>query len=66
VFFSIIGAFYYLRVIKLMYFDNAEAASVPLTASTDLRIALSVNSLAVLGLGLFPGALLTVCSTVLG
>jgi NADH-quinone oxidoreductase subunit N len=65
VFFSIIGAYYYLRVVKLMYFDTAEAPE-PLAVSAELRIALSVNSLAVLGLGLFPGALLTVCSTVLG
>jgi NADH-quinone oxidoreductase subunit N len=65
VFFSIIGAFYYLRVIKLMYFDTAEAPT-PLAASTDLRIAISVNGLAVLALGLFPGVLLTVCTTVLG
>ena len=63
--FSIIGAFYYLRVVKLMYFDTAEVPA-RLAASTDLRIALSVNSLAVLALGLFPGALLTVCATVLG
>jgi NADH-quinone oxidoreductase subunit N len=65
VFFSIIGAYYYLRVVKLMYFDSAEAPA-PLAVSADLRIALSVNSLAVLALGLFPGALLTVCTTVLG
>jgi NADH-quinone oxidoreductase subunit N len=65
VFFSIIGAFYYLRVIKLMYFDRAEAPA-PLEVSTDLRIAVSVNGLAVLALGLFPGALLTVCASVMG
>jgi NADH-quinone oxidoreductase subunit N len=65
VFFSIIGAYYYLRVVKLMYFDTAEAP-VPLAVSTDLQIAVSVNSLAVLALGLFPGALLSVCSSVLG
>jgi NADH-quinone oxidoreductase subunit N len=64
VFFSIIGAYYYLRVVKLMYFDAAEAP-VPLAASSDLQIAVSVNSLAVLGLGLFPGGLLSVCTAVL-
>jgi NADH-quinone oxidoreductase subunit N len=64
VFFSIIGAYYYLRVVKLMYFDVAEAPA-PLLASTDLQIAVSVNSLAVLALGLFPGALLSVCTMVL-
>jgi NADH-quinone oxidoreductase subunit N len=61
----IIGAFYYLRVVKLMYFDAAEAPA-PLAVGAELRVALSVNGLAVLALGLFPGALLTVCSTVLG
>jgi NADH-quinone oxidoreductase subunit N len=65
VFFSIIGAYYYLRVVKLMYFDTAEAP-VPLAVSTDLQIAVSVNSLAVLALGLFPGALLSVCTAVIG
>jgi len=64
VFFSIIGAFYYIRVIKLMYFD-APATEEPLQISTDLQIAVSTNSLLVLGLGLFPGALLTLCNSVL-
>jgi NADH-quinone oxidoreductase subunit N len=64
VFFSIIGAFYYIRVVKLMYFDEP-ATSEPLQASTDLQIVLSLNSLAVLGLGLFPGGLLALCDAVL-
>jgi NADH-quinone oxidoreductase subunit N len=56
----VIGAFYYLRIIKLMYFDKPEDTS-PLESSLDTRLMLSLNSLAVLGLGLFPGALLAVC-----
>jgi NADH-quinone oxidoreductase subunit N len=64
VFFSIIGAFYYIRVVKLMYFDEPETEE-PLHVSTDLQIVMSLNSLAVLGLGVFPGALLAVCATVL-
>ena len=64
VFFSIIGAFYYIRVIKLMYFDEPETAE-PLRPSTDLQIVMSLNGLAVLGLGVFPGALLTLCAAVL-
>ena len=64
VFFSIIGAFYYLRVIKLMYFDASETQE-PLVVSTDMQIAVSLNGLAVLGLGLFPGGLLAVCAAVL-
>jgi NADH-quinone oxidoreductase subunit N len=64
VFFSIIGAFYYIRIIKLMYFDEP-ATDAPLKINTDLQIAVSTNSLLVLGLGLFPGALLALCNSVL-
>lgn len=64
VFFSIIGAFYYIRIVKLMYFDEA-ASDAPLAVNGDLRLAISLNSLAVLGLGLFPGGLLALCNSVL-
>ena len=64
VFFSIIGAFYYIRIIKLMYFDEP-ATDTPLKINTDLQVAVSTNSLLVLGLGLFPGALLALCNSVL-
>ena len=60
VFFSIIGAFYYLRVIKMMYFDKPETAE-PLVFGTGARLAISINGLAILLLGLFPAALLTYC-----
>jgi NADH-quinone oxidoreductase subunit N len=63
VFFSVIGAFYYIRVIKLMYFDEPESEQ-PLVINTDLQIAMSVNGLAVLLLGLFPGGLLALCLNV--
>ncbi|WP_127476825.1 NADH-quinone oxidoreductase subunit NuoN [Sulfurivermis fontis] len=59
--FSVIGAFYYLRVVKVMYFDQAEAGTPGVHAGLDLRVVLSANSLAVLGLGLFPGGLLALC-----
>ncbi|MEW6648441.1 MAG: NADH-quinone oxidoreductase subunit NuoN [Pseudomonadota bacterium] len=59
--FSVIGAFYYLRVVKVMYFDKAEAGAPGVHAGLDLRVVLSANSLAVLGLGLFPGGLLALC-----
>ena len=62
--FSIIGAFYYIRLVKLMYFDAPES-DAPLAVNADLRIVVSVNSLAVLGLGLFPGGLLALCNSVL-
>jgi NADH-quinone oxidoreductase subunit N len=63
VLFSVIGAFYYLRIIKVMYFDTAEEESIP-SCSTDMHLALSVNGLAILFLGLFPGGLIAVCSSV--
>jgi len=62
--FSIIGAFYYIRVIKLMYFDKA-TSDEPLNANPDMRIAVSLNGLLVLVLGIFPGGLLALCSRVL-
>jgi NADH-quinone oxidoreductase subunit N len=65
VFFSIIGAFYYIRVVKLMYFDKADVDE-PLHANTDMQIAVSLNGLLVLGLGIFPGGLLALCTRVLG
>jgi NADH-quinone oxidoreductase subunit N len=61
--FSIVGAFYYLRVVKLIYFD-APAADAPIITSGGVRVAMTVNGLAVLLLGLFPAALLGVCQNV--
>ncbi len=58
--FSIIGAFYYLRVVKLMYFDKPED-NTPIDSEFDVRVMLSANSLAILVLGLFPGALMSLC-----
>ena len=69
VFFAVIGAFYYLRVIWFMYFAEAEGEDEPLAAldaSTGLRIVVSANALLLLGLGLFPGTLLDLCGRVLG
>ncbi|MFP4695079.1 NADH-quinone oxidoreductase subunit NuoN [Thiohalospira sp.] len=63
--FSIIGAFYYLRVVKFLYFDKPEDTG-PLVADADLRAVLSVNGLAILGLGLFPGALMSACIAAFG
>jgi NADH-quinone oxidoreductase subunit N len=64
VFMSVIGAYYYLRVVKLMYFDEP-SASDPVQAGTAVRVVLSLNGLAILGLGLFPGILLRLCASVL-
>lgn len=60
---SVIGAFYYLRVIKVMYFDEAEEA-YEIDAPTDMRMMVSANAVAVLGLGLFPGSLMALCASV--
>ncbi len=58
--FSIIGAFYYLRVVKVMYFDKP-VDETPLTVPADAVWVLSVNGLSMLLLGFFPAALLSVC-----
>jgi NADH-quinone oxidoreductase subunit N len=60
---SVIGAFYYLRLIKVMYFDKPEQNNI-LNAPADMRIMISANALTVLALGVFPGALLAICSSV--
>ncbi|MEB0135625.1 NADH-quinone oxidoreductase subunit NuoN [Actimicrobium sp. CCC2.4] len=65
VFFSLIGAYYYLRVIKVMYFDEP-ASTEKIVASTDMRVILSLNGIAVVALGLMPGALMTACETAMG
>ena len=61
VLFSLIGAFYYLRVVKLMYFDAPEDET-PISASMDMRILISANGLAVAALGLFPQVIMSLCA----
>jgi NADH-quinone oxidoreductase subunit N len=61
---SVIGAYYYLRVIWYMYFDKAEDRSV-FQAGADTRFVLSVNGIAVLALGLLPGSLMALCISVI-
>lgn len=59
---SVVGAYYYLRVLKVMYFDDAdESADHTLTASVDARALLSVNGVMMLVLGIIPGPLLAWC-----
>jgi NADH-quinone oxidoreductase subunit N len=62
--FSVIGAFYYLRIVKLMYFDVPDGEE-PLHGGVDIRLVLSANGLLVLFLGLFPGGLLELVASVL-
>jgi len=61
VLFSLIGAFYYLRVVKVMYFD-APADDTPLAAPLDMRILISANGLAVAFLGIFPQVIMSLCA----
>ena len=58
---SLVGAFYYLRVVKVMYFDETVTATT-VSASTDVRVVLSVNGFLVLALGIVPGALMSICA----
>lgn len=58
---SLIGAFYYLRVVKVMYFDEPITAT-SVSASLDVRVVLILNGALVLGLGLLPGGLMALCA----
>ncbi len=60
VLFSFIGAFYYLRIVKLMYFD-APTDAAPIDPRVDMRVLMSANGIAVLVFGLMPGPLLAMC-----
>jgi len=61
VLFSLIGAFYYLRIVKLMYFDAPESHA-PISCSQDSALLISLNGVGVLALGLLPGALMSICA----
>jgi NADH-quinone oxidoreductase subunit N len=60
VLFSLVGAFYYLRLVKLMYFDAA-VDTAPLAPRWDVRFLISVNGLAMLVFGILPGWLMALC-----
>jgi NADH-quinone oxidoreductase subunit N len=61
---SLVGAFYYLRVVKVMYFDEPTDTH-PVPEGGGARTLLSVNALAVLGLGILPGGLMALCAEVI-
>jgi len=63
--FSVVGAFYYLRVVKLIYFDEP-VTEAPVDAPVDFRAAISVNGIMMLGLGIFSSALIGVCMSSFG
>ena len=58
---SLIGAFYYLRLVKVMYFDDP-VDTQPIVAGADVRTVLSLNGAAVLLFGILPGGLMALCS----
>lgn len=58
--FAVMGAFYYLRIIKVMYFDEAES-TVAIKITRLSNIVFSANCLSLLYLGVFPSALITLC-----
>src|SRR5712672_1487238 len=64
VLFSVVGAFFYLRIVKLMYFDEPTDAAV-IGGSALMRMVLSVNALLAFGLGVIPGTLLQLCQRAL-
>ncbi|MCP2516693.1 NADH-quinone oxidoreductase subunit NuoN [Achromobacter mucicolens] len=61
VLFSLIGAFYYLRVVKVVYFDEPAADAAPMVATAGQRGVLSINGALILVLGLLPGGLMALC-----
>ena len=65
VLFSLVGAFYYLRIVKLMYFD-APHDTAPIAPSADARLIMSANGLAVLALGILPQPLMAICVHAIG
>jgi NADH-quinone oxidoreductase subunit N len=60
VLFALVGTFYYIRIVKLMYFDEPLDAG-RIDAKLDVRVLLSVNGLAVLVLGILPQPLMQLC-----
>ena len=58
--FAVVGAFYYLRVVKLMYFDEPKTEQA-IVAPVDFRAALSLNGILMIGLGIFSSSLIAVC-----
>jgi NADH-quinone oxidoreductase subunit N len=63
--FSVVGAFYYLRVVKLMYFDEP-VTEAPIEAPVDFRAVLSLNGVMMLGLGIFSSSLIAICMSSFG
>jgi NADH-quinone oxidoreductase subunit N len=58
---SVVAAFYYLRIVKVMYFDEP-TDNTPVVQTGGARMLLSINAMAVLGLGILPGGLMALCA----
>jgi NADH-quinone oxidoreductase subunit N len=58
---SLVGAYYYIRVIKVMYFDDP-VDTAPIVVGNDVQATMAVNGLLVLLLGIVPGPLVALCS----
>ncbi len=65
VIFSVVGAFYYLRVIKYMFFDDPVEPQ-PVLAPIDVQIGLTINGAAILFFGIFPGLIMAACAAAFG
>jgi NADH-quinone oxidoreductase subunit N len=63
---SVVGVFYYLRIVKLMYFDAPGELPEGPSAGMGVRMVLALNGLAVLALGIVPNALIQLCARVIG
>lgn len=58
--FAVVGSFYYIRIVKVMYFDKIENTA-PVSFAATTRLTITINSLATLALGIFPSAILYFC-----
>jgi NADH-quinone oxidoreductase subunit N len=56
-----VAAYYYIRVVKVMYFD-APITATTVAAPADVRVVLTINGALVLVLGILPGGLMTLCA----
>ena len=76
---AVIGAFYYLRIVKLMYFDapyfdapyfdalqDSAEISATIDAPSDMKFILTINALALLALGMLPQGLMNICGAAIG
>ena len=65
VFFSLVGAYYYLRVVKVMYFEPPPPNAHRIDATLDVKLLISANGLAVAAIGIFPQTLMSLCAIAL-